>query len=60
MTQEIEKHKQVANNRSFFDYATEVIGWLQIVPSPLLFALLIAVCVYLYTPTTTGLVLALV
>lgn len=48
------------NKMSFFDYATEVVGWLQIVASPLLGGLVIAAMIYFPDPTTLRLVLAIV
>jgi hypothetical protein len=47
------------NKMSFFDYATEVVGWLQIVASPLLAGLVIAVMIYFSNPSTLRLVIAI-
>ncbi len=47
------------NKMSFFDYAVEVIGWLEIVLSPLLAGLVIAALFYFSNPTTLRLVIAI-
>lgn len=44
---------------SFFDYFTEIVGWLQIVASPLLFGLLIAAYIYFSNPTILRLIIAI-
>ena len=44
---------------SSFDYLAEIVGWLQIVASPLLFGLIIGVCVYLSRPTTLRFVIGI-
>ena len=44
------------NKFSFFDYLFEIIGWLQIVVSPLLLGLLIGAGIYFTNPTTARMV----
>lgn len=44
---------------TFFDYATEVVGWLQIVASPLLAGLGLGAIIYFPNPTTLRLVIAI-
>lgn len=51
--------KAEKEKRSFFDYVTEVIGWLLIVVSPLLTGLLIAALIYFPNRTTFRLVIAI-
>lgn len=59
MSTEIQKAGKKKESMSFFDYFTEVIGWLQIVLSPLLFGLATAIVIYGFYPTTAGLVIAI-
>ena len=47
------------NKMSFFDYFTEVMGWMQIVVSPLLLGLVIAVFIYFPDPTSLRLIIAI-
>ncbi len=44
---------------SFFYYATEVVGWLQIVASPLLTGLIIGAIIYFSNPNNLQLILAI-
>lgn len=44
---------------NFFDYSFEVIGWLQIAASPLLFGLIIGACIYFSNPNDTRMALAI-
>jgi len=44
------------NKRGFFDYFFEIIGWLQIVASPLLLGLIIGACIYFSNPSTVRLI----
>jgi hypothetical protein len=53
-TTEKEKEKM-----SFFEHALEVVGWLQIVASPLLGGLMIGAVVYFSNPTICRLVIAI-
>jgi disulfide bond formation protein DsbB len=57
MPDEIKKKEK--NKMSFFDYFTEVVGWLQIVASPLLAGLLIAAYIYFSNPTDLRLFIAI-
>jgi len=59
MTDKILNSGEGRNKMSFFDYATEVIGWLQIVLSPLLAGLTIAAIIYFSNPSTLRLVIAI-
>jgi hypothetical protein len=43
---------------SFFDYAIEVVGWLEIVASPLFAGLMIGAVIYFSKPTILRLVIA--
>lgn len=52
MSSKIQKAEKEKGKMSFFDYATEVVGWLQIVASPLLAGLIIAAFIYFPNPTT--------
>lgn len=52
--------KEPENNMSFFDYFFEVIGWLQIAASPLLFGLIIGTLIYFSNPGSFRLVIAIV
>lgn len=45
--------------RNFFDYFTEVIGWVQIVASPLLLTGIVGFLIYIANPTTTRLIVAI-
>lgn len=59
MTDKIQNSAKKENTMSFFDYATEVVGWLQIVASPLLAGLVIAALIYFSNPSTLRLVIAI-
>ena len=54
-----EIQKAPKGKMSFFDYFTEVIGWLQIVASPLLAGLIIAAFIYFPNPTIWRLIIAI-
>jgi hypothetical protein len=58
MSGKIQKKEKKNEKMSFFDYATEVVGWLQIVASPLLGGLIIAAFIYFSNPTILRLVIA--
>jgi hypothetical protein len=45
--------------RNFFDYLTEVIGWIQIVFSPLLLAGILGFFIYISNPSTTRLIIGI-
>ncbi len=53
-----EHNKVVSDKKSFFDIFTEVMGWLQIVASPFLVAVILGAIIYFPKPTTTRLFLA--
>ena len=59
MTDKIQQSENGKDKMSFFDYATEVIGWLQIVGSPLLAGLVLGAIIYFSNPTTLRLVIAI-
>ena len=59
MTDKIQNSEKKENTMSFFDYATEVVGWLQIVASPLLAGLVIAALIYFSNSSTFRLVIAI-
>ncbi len=59
MSSKIEKNQKKEGRMSFFDYFTEVIGWVQIVASPLLLGLIIAAFIYFSNPTTWRLIIAI-
>ena len=46
------ENNKAKNKLSFFDYVFEIIGWLQIVVSPLLLGLLIGAGIYFTNPNT--------
>ena len=58
MTKIAEKENTI-QKRNFFDYVTEVIGWLQIVFSPLLLAGILGFFIYTSNPSTTRLILGI-
>lgn len=60
MSDKIQKGRKKQSKMSFFDYATEVIGWLQIVASPLLAGLVVGGLIYFSNPSTLRLVIAIV
>jgi len=45
---------------SFFELTMEILGWLQIVASPLLFASIIGFIIYISKPSTIRLIIAIV
>ncbi|WP_462249567.1 hypothetical protein [Ferruginibacter sp.] len=45
--------------RNFFDYFTEVIGWIQIVASPLLLTGIPGFLIYISNPTITRLIIGI-
>ena len=47
------------NGMTGFDYVSEVVGFLQIMASPLLVGLIVAAVVYFSNTTTSGLVIAI-
>jgi hypothetical protein len=59
MSDKIQKEERKKVKMSFFEYATEVIGWLQIVASPLLGGLVIAALIYFSNPTILRLLIAI-
>ena len=59
MSSKIEKSEREKGKISFFEYAIEVVGWLQIVASPLLAGLIIAAFIYFPNPTDARLVIAI-
>lgn len=59
MTDKIQQSEIEKDKMSFFDYATEVVGWLQIVVSPLLAGLVLGAIIYFSNPTTMSLVIAI-
>jgi hypothetical protein len=53
-------HKKAKQEKlSFFDHAMEIIGWLQIVASPLFGGLIIGGILYLWIGDTAGLVIGI-
>lgn len=60
MTDTIHKENNQQEKLSFFDYAIEVVGWLQIVASPLIGGIFIGGIAYLLIGNTTGLVVGIV
>ena len=59
MTDKIQQSEKEKREMSFFDYATELVGWLQIVASPLLAGLVLGAIVYFSNPTTLRLLIAI-
>jgi len=59
MADKILKEEKKKDGMSFFDYATEVVGWLQIVASPLLAGLFIGALIYFPNPTILRLIIAI-
>ena len=59
MSDKIQNSETEKEKMSPFDYFTEIVGWLQIVASPLLFGLIIGTCIYLSDPTTLRLVIGI-
>jgi len=59
MSSKVKKSEKEKNGMSFFDYAAEVAGWLQIVASPLLAGVIIAAFIYFPDPTILRLVIAI-
>lgn len=58
MTKIVEKENSV-KERNFFDYFTEVIGWIEIVVSPFLLTGIIGFLIYVANPNTTRLIIAI-
>lgn len=58
MTKVVEKENTI-QKKKFFDYVTEVIGWLQIVSFPLSFAGILGFFIYISNPSTNRLILGL-
>ena len=59
MTDKIQQSEKEKGEMSFFDYATELVGWLQIVASPLLAGLVLGAIIYFSNPTTLRLLIAI-
>jgi hypothetical protein len=59
MIDKLQKGEKEKDKISFFDYATEVVGWLQIVASPLSGGLLIGAIIYFSNPTILRLIIAI-
>lgn len=59
MQEDIHEDKKPENKISFFDYVFEIIGWLQIVASPLLLGFIIGLVIYLSNPGTLRLVIGI-
>lgn len=60
MTSTIKQKESKTNKRGFFDILTEIVGWIQIVASPLLLGAIIGAFIYFSDPTTTRLVIGIV
>ncbi|MEP7255362.1 MAG: hypothetical protein ABI666_06275 [Ferruginibacter sp.] len=58
MTKVAEKENNI-QKRNFFDYVTEVIGWLQIVFFPLSLAGILGFFIYISNPSATRLILGI-
>jgi hypothetical protein len=58
MTNKLQKSKKEKEKMSFFDYAIEIVGWLEIVASPLFAGLIIGAVIYFSKPTILRLVIA--
>ncbi|TDH17810.1 hypothetical protein EXU57_24795 [Segetibacter sp. 3557_3] len=56
MTNTIYKESKEQKKLSFFDYAIEVVGWLQIVASPLISGIIVGGLAYLLIGNTGGIV----
>lgn len=59
MQEDIQEDKKPENKMSFLDYVFEIIGWLQIVASPLLLGFIIGLVIYLSNPGTLRLVIGI-
>jgi amino acid transporter len=59
MTDELQKNETKKDKMCFFDYAVEVVGWLEIVASPLSAGLIIGAIIYFSNPTTWRLIIAI-
>ena len=59
MQESKQEGKKPENKMSFFDYFFEIVGWLQIVASPLLLGLIIALVIYLSNPGTLRLIVGI-
>ena len=53
------EQKKKKNKLTFFEFMIEVFGWLQIVASPFLIALVIAAIIYLSDPNTIRLIISM-
>jgi hypothetical protein len=53
-----EQKNEVSDKKSLFEIFTEIMGWLQIVASPFLAAVILGTIIYFSKPTTTRLVIA--
>jgi hypothetical protein len=58
MTKIVEKENNI-QKRNFFDYFTEVIGWIQIVASPLILTGIPGFLIYISNPTITRLIIGI-
>jgi hypothetical protein len=54
------KESKASEKKSLFEYFAEIIGWLQIVASPLLAASILGAIVYFSNPNTPRLIIAIV
>lgn len=59
LSDKIQQDEKQQNKMSFFDYATEIIGWLQIVASPLLLGLVLGAIIYFSSPSDGRLALGI-
>ena len=55
----VEKDKRSENKLNFFDYLFEIIGWVQIVASLLLFGLVIGAVIYFSNSGTLSLIIGI-
>lgn len=59
MSDEIQNSETKKEKMSLFDYCIEIVGWLQIVASPLLIGLIIGAGIYLSNTTTVRLIIGI-
>lgn len=59
LTDKTKRDEKYQNKMSFFDYAMEVVGWLQIVASPLLLGLVLGAVIYFSNPSDGRLALGI-
>lgn len=59
MKQDFQKLEKGNRKLTFFDYALEIVGWLQIVASPLMAGLLIGAIIYFSNPSKLRLGIAI-